>query len=127
MREFYLLGVPREVGELLKSQFSVQIFQRDFSIFYANQIPNVALYLVSGEMELVGKKQKEIVQPGHIVGLAHHYHQILASSEAIIKAGSSGIVLDREALSPQQQKSAVLNNFFQSYLNSAAPNDAKEG
>lgn len=116
MEDFYLQKVPEEISGLLQQEFQVQSFQQEFSVFYDGQVPNVAIYLVSGEIELVQGKDRQRVTSGHIVGLTHLYNQWASGADAKIRAGSTSVAIDRALLMSYLKGGNQLGQFFQDCL-----------
>lgn len=116
MKDFYSLSVPKIMDSLIKQEFTVSTFKKKFSFFYSDQIPNVAIFLISGEITLSRDLGEQKVLPGHIVGLSHLFNQWISSATATIGAGSTSVAIDRTQLLSQVQKNNELGKFFQKYL-----------
>ena len=85
--------------EFLKSQFEVMTFAHDFQMVFENQIPQVALVLLNGNIHLKSRKKTiKILDPGILVGAFHllHNHPVVFGCE--ISAKSEVILIHKSEL-----------------------------
>jgi len=81
----------------IKAACPPKTFTKEFPLFYAGQIPNMACLLAEGEVVLTDSATKEQVSlaPGDLLGLYHVINSLPWDTTAVILANSKASLIDK--------------------------------
>jgi len=75
---------------------SGQTFRQSFKIFYQEQVPNVAIYLLKGQVMTQKNSVSEVFEKPALLGALEVFDKSPSDSSLEIQAGSVAIVLLRQ-------------------------------
>lgn len=94
---------PEELKKLL-DRFKSKKFNSDFNLVYEKQIPNVAVLLTNGEVQIYKRnKLLDIVGPGALLGLTQLLQNKALNFTCKIGKDSEVILFDRSTLLEEQK------------------------
>ncbi len=88
----------REIKKI-QSYLTPIIFNNSFDFVYEKQVPNTAILLTAGELQLYQKNRlMEIINPGHLLGAYQLIHNEPVNYACKIGKSSEAILIDKSTL-----------------------------
>jgi len=113
MKQEIKILTPEETYQFSK-HFSMQKFEQKFDFIYENQIPNVAIVIVSGLVQLISKKKvKAEIRPDTLLGAYNLlYNKEVRYGWRVIE-GTELLILEKsDLLSYLEQQNSFLVQLF---------------